>query len=115
MNADRILWMLGAFYLISTAWIDIASVLSARFTHLTFAEFGRRTLAKRLINDGVLLAACAWTLFLIGAIPAVINPLSAGERVMCYMLGVVLKDIAQPMQAVGWYRFWRAMATVTDE
>lgn len=109
LDREQVLFLVGIYYFVSTAWIDITSILVARFTSLTFQEFGRPTPAKRFINHGVLVAAAAWTVFLIGAIPVPHTALTDGERLMCFLLGVFLKSISQPLQMVGWFRFWIAM------
>lgn len=114
MTRESLLQFLGLYYLFAILAIDVVSAGTAIFTQLTFREFGRQSTAKRLINDGLILTASAWTLFLLGVLPRPISPLEEGDRVVCLLFGVSLKVIGQSMQAIGWYRFWVAIRASFD-
>lgn len=109
MDREQLLFVIGLYYFFSMVAVDVACAATAIFTQLTFREFGRVSTAKRLINDGLILTASAWTLFVVGVIPGTVNPLEDGERAMAILFGVLLKAVGQSMQATGWARFWLAM------
>lgn len=102
-----VLDFLTKYFFFSTVWIDVTTVASSRATSLVFQEFGRKSWAKRFINYGTLMAAIAWTLFLIGAMP--IPSLTPGDKAILYVLGITCKNISQPLQVAGWLRFWVAL------
>jgi hypothetical protein len=112
VSREDVLLILGIYYLVSILVVDVLASATAIFTQLTFREFGRESTAKRLINDGLILTASAWTLFLLGVIPTTINPLDAGERSVCLLIAILYKTIGQAMQAVGWFRFWVALRAI---
>jgi hypothetical protein len=115
MTREEALFWIGAYYFVSMFLIDLVCIGTAIFTQLTFAEFGRVSTAKRLINDGLVLTASAWTLFVLGVIPEIVNPLPIGWRVACILIGVLFKVTGQSMQAIGWCRFWLAMRDSFDQ
>lgn len=109
MDREQLLALIGGIYIGAMVIIDLVYIATVVFTQLTFREFGRQSAAKRLINHGMGVSAFAWTLFLLGVLPAAINPLGVGERTVCIMFGIVCKTIGQTSQMVGWLRFWRAI------
>lgn len=109
MSKETVLFILSAYYVVSIFVIDVLCAGTAIFTQATFTQFGRQSTAKRLINNGLTLAALAWTCFLLGVIPGAVSPLSDGHRVACILVGVALKVVGQSMQMGGWWRFWLAM------
>jgi hypothetical protein len=112
VSREDVLLILGIYYLVSILIVDVLSAATAIFTQLTFHEFGRESTAKRLINDGLIFTATAWTLFLIGILPSTVNPLDIGERSVCLLVAILYKAIGQAMQATGWFRFWMALRAI---
>lgn len=102
MTRETLLLILSGYYLAAGAFVTLATVMVAKYSFDATGRLGRGARGQQLMALGNGLPALAWLFFMAGIVPDAVNPLDAGERIVCLLAFVTIKLGAEWVRVAAW-------------